>query len=151
VVTDSRCYGPDCIPADGISSQEKRYQSLTPRPSRLLFPAHVPPVINLAFHLSLNTRLPSKHTARSYWTPTRMAPPPPAVLTTLLVLALFAAYLTTGSLVTDRISPSIFFTLAICLAAGTFHPTILVSAAGVAASITAQCFLSIDHIVSLFG
>jgi hypothetical protein len=65
------------------------------------------------------------------------------------VLALFSAYLTTGSLVTDRISPSIFFTLSICLAAATFHPTTPVAIASLAASITAQCFQSIDHIVSL--
>ena len=77
-----------------------------------------------------------------------MTGPPPAVLTTLFVLALFSAYLTTGSLVSDRISPSIFFTLSICLAAATFQPTIWVSTASVAASIIAQCFQSIDHIVS---
>jgi hypothetical protein len=76
-----------------------------------------------------------------------MSGPPPAVLTTLFVLAIFAAYLTTGTLVTDRISPSIFFTLSICLAATTFHPTIWVAGASVAASIVAQCFQSIDHIV----
>jgi hypothetical protein len=78
-----------------------------------------------------------------------MAAPRSTVLTTLLVLALFSAYLTTGTLVTERISPSIFFTLSICLAAATFHPTLLVAAASVAASIIAQCFQSIDHIVSL--
>ena len=78
-----------------------------------------------------------------------MAAPPQALLTTLFVVALFSAYLTTGSLVTDRTSPGIFFTLSICLAAATFHPTPVISAASLAASITAQCFQSIDHIVSI--
>jgi hypothetical protein len=78
-----------------------------------------------------------------------MAAPPPAVLTTLFVLALFSAYLTTGTLVTDRISPSIFFTLSICLAGATFHPTPVIAAASLAISIIAQCFQSIDHIVSV--
>jgi len=112
--------------------------------SRLLSILSIYPVDQSCYSFSHH---PSQH-IRGYGLRIHMSRPQSVLSTALLVLALFAAYLTTGSLVSDRLSPSIFFTLSIGLAAATYQPTLWVAAASIAASITAQCFQSIDHIVS---
>lgn len=71
----------------------------------------------------------------------------PDIPLALFVLAIFSAYLVTATLVTDRISPPIFFTLAICLAVAPFRPGALVAVASIASALVANLLFALDHIV----
>lgn len=76
-----------------------------------------------------------------------MQPLRPSVLLALFVLALFSAYLVTATLVTDRISPPIFFTIAICLIVAPFRPTLPVAVCSIAGVVFGNLIFALDHIV----
>lgn len=65
----------------------------------------------------------------------------------LFVLALFSAYLVTATLVSDRMSPPIFFTIALALTIAPFRPSLIVAALSIGGIVIADLLFALDHIV----
>jgi len=72
---------------------------------------------------------------------------PSTATAVLFALAVMAAYLITGSFLTDRISPPLFFTAALVLIASALNPTALAAIVSVAFGLTATIVHALDHIV----
>jgi hypothetical protein len=73
----------------------------------------------------------------------------PNLALVLFVLVIFAAYLVTATLASDRISPPIFFTIALCLSIAPFRPSLVVAALSVGGIVFANLLFALDHIVRL--
>lgn len=73
----------------------------------------------------------------------------PNLAIVLFILAIFAAYLVTATLASDRISPPIFFTIALCLSCAPFRPGLLVAGLSIGGVVVANLMFALDHIVRL--
>lgn len=73
---------------------------------------------------------------------------PPDLRPVLFALAVLAAYCVVGALPYGRVSPPLFFTAALGMAAAALRPTLPVAVAASLSGVAASLLLALDQIVS---